>query len=124
MVQHPRLKLMADRQRSANVDEQRAQAFARGQTGLTEALGPDREELSAMRRQAQALFAVRRPNESIVILRGLFALGAVQLEDVVLMMLCHQAIGDDEATRLWSFEVDRFAMMMDEIVGRQTRVES
>lgn len=73
-----------------------------------------------MRRQAQALFAVRRAAESIVVLRGLFALGAVQLEDVVLMMLCHQEIGDEEGARLWSLEVDRFAMLMDEIVGRRT----
>lgn len=118
-----RLKLLGSR-RNTQIDQEALAEFAAGTRDLRGALGVTTAELDALRRQARAQFEVGRTADALAVLRGLFALGSMELSDTLLVALCLEAEDDPEGAALWMGVAERWAAQAADLLESRNGVSS
>lgn len=95
-----RLGLVASEKKQKKVEVEALIRYLEGKASLSEGLGLDAHATEGLRRQAHALYAAGKWQQSIDILQGLAALGDVDPFDPLLMAGAYHELGDPRAAEL------------------------
>jgi hypothetical protein len=94
------------------VDEKSQRAYLDGDVPLAAGLGVTPAMALDLRRQALALYQMRRWQQCIDVLRGLAALGQVHPADVLMMAGSLEALGKKEQAHVLNVHADRLLASM------------
>jgi hypothetical protein len=108
-----RADLAASKKAQEKIDPLAVSSYLKGERDLAGALSLSDEQITALRRQALALFESGRVERAIDVINGLVALGRFHPLDAILLSRCYEKLGRTEEAQAFAAHADRILRALE-----------